>query len=228
MDHPFRSATFGGFNRQDVLAYLESTSKTTAEQQAALQAQLEEQQSQNEKVMQELEVLREQAAQLSRDLQSVTAQRDELQRNLDLANADLTTAQTKQQKTASDLADAQNEAAQWKATAAELEPDAQLYRAVKERTAGVELEAHRRAQAIQADAEEQARQLHQRMTQWLAKVEQEYDSLRTEVETTVSHAALQLDRASQSLNQVNLLLGEQDVVLKALTCSYDQVAHPEA
>ena len=26
MDHPFRSAAFGGFNRQDVLDYLEKTS----------------------------------------------------------------------------------------------------------------------------------------------------------------------------------------------------------
>ena len=33
MDHPFRSATFGGFNRQDVLTYLESTAKTAEEQQ---------------------------------------------------------------------------------------------------------------------------------------------------------------------------------------------------
>ena len=55
MDHPFRSATFGGFNRQDVLDYLESTSKTAAEQQTALQAQLEEQQASFNKVEEELE-----------------------------------------------------------------------------------------------------------------------------------------------------------------------------
>ena len=37
MDHPFRSSMFGGFNRQDVLDYLESTAKTAAEQQQGLQ-----------------------------------------------------------------------------------------------------------------------------------------------------------------------------------------------
>lgn len=31
MDHPFRSAAFGGFNRQDVLDYLEKTAAENAE-----------------------------------------------------------------------------------------------------------------------------------------------------------------------------------------------------
>ena len=30
MDHPFRSAMFGGFNRQDVLTYLETTAQEAA------------------------------------------------------------------------------------------------------------------------------------------------------------------------------------------------------
>jgi len=227
MDHPFRSATFGGFNRQDVLDYLESTSKTAAEQQTALQAQLEEQQASFNKVEEELEAFRQKAAQLEADLQKAVSQRDEAQRLLNLANADLTAIREQQALTTAQLATAQGEASLWQKKAEELEPDAQLYRAVKERTAGVELEAHRRAQAIQAEAQNQAQQLHQRMTAWLAKVEQEYDALRTEVETTVSHAALQLDRAGKSLDQVNALLGEQDVALKALTQSYEQITQPE-
>ena len=31
MDHPFRSAAVGGFNRQDVLAYLEERAKLAAQ-----------------------------------------------------------------------------------------------------------------------------------------------------------------------------------------------------
>lgn len=30
MDHPFRSAMFGGFNRQDVLEYLENSAQQAA------------------------------------------------------------------------------------------------------------------------------------------------------------------------------------------------------
>ena len=41
MDHPFRSAALGGFNRQDVLDYLEKTSAENAQRQQELQQKLE-------------------------------------------------------------------------------------------------------------------------------------------------------------------------------------------
>ena len=39
MDHPFRGAAFGGFNRQDVLTYLENTAREAAQQREALEQQ---------------------------------------------------------------------------------------------------------------------------------------------------------------------------------------------
>lgn len=220
MDHPFRSATFGGFNRQDVLTYLESTSKENTQKLESLQQQLEEQRASYEAALRDLEALRQQASQLEADLKQAQADRDEARRQLDQANAELSAVRTLQSQTARDLESAQADAARWQQSAAQLEPDAQLYRAVKERTAGVELEAHRRAQAIQEEAQAQAQQLHRNMEQWLAKVSKEYDALRSQVEATVSHAAAQLDRAGQSLEQVTTLLGEQDMALESLTQAY--------
>ena len=43
MDHPFRSAAVGGFNRQDVLDYLEKTAAENAQKQQELEKQLEQQ-----------------------------------------------------------------------------------------------------------------------------------------------------------------------------------------
>ena len=220
MDHPFRSATFGGFNRQDVLTYLESTSKENTQKLESLQQQLEEQRASYEAALRDLEALRQQASQLEADLKQAQADRDEARRQLDQANAELSAVRTLQSQTARDLESAQADAARWQQSAAQLEPDAQLYRAVKERTAGVELEAHRRAQAIQEEAQAQAQQLHRNMEQWLAKVSKEYDTLRSQVEATVSHAAAQQDRAGQSLEQVTTLLGEQDMALESLTQAY--------
>lgn len=222
MDHPFRSATFGGFNRQDVLTYLETTSKEHNQKQEALQQQLEELQVGHDAALQELEALRQQVARLESDLKQAQADQDEARRSLEQVNAELSAARTLQTQTARDLETAQADAQRWQQSAAQLEPDAQLYRAVKERTAGVELEAHRRAQAIQEEANAQALQLHRNMEQWLAKVSKEYDALRSQVEATVSHAAAQLDRAGQSLNQVTTLLGEQDMALESLTQAYQQ------
>ena len=104
---------------------------------------------------------------------------------------------------------------------AELEPGAAAYTAVKERAAGVELEAHCRAQNVLNEADRQARELRRGMEQWLGRVQVEYDALRSEVESTVSHAADQLEKAGKCLEQVTALLADQDVALEELSRAYD-------
>ena len=108
---------------------------------------------------------------------------------------------------------------------ARLEPDAAAYAAVEtDRSAGVELEAHRRAQGVLDQANSQARHLRQQMEQWMTRVGREYDALRTEVEATISHAADQLDKAGKCLEQVSALLSDQDVALEELSRAYDSTA----
>ena len=58
MDHPFRSAPLGGFNKQDVLAFLAEQSKQAAQAQQQLQEQLEGANRQAEPLRQEGEELR--------------------------------------------------------------------------------------------------------------------------------------------------------------------------
>ena len=53
------------------------------------------------------------------------------------------------------------------------------------------------------------------------RVQLEYDALRSEVESTVSHAADQLEKAGKCLEQVNALLADQDVALEELSRAYD-------
>lgn len=95
---------------------------------------------------------------------------------------------------------------------------------MKDRSAGVELEAHRRAQGVLDQANSQARHLRQQMEQWMTRVGREYDALRTEVEATISHAADQLDKAGKCLEQVSALLSDQDVALEELSRAYDSTA----
>ena len=66
------------------------------------------------------------------------------------------------------------------------------YAAIKERTAGMELEAHRRAQSVEARAKIMAGDLQRQMEQWMARVEQQYAQLRTEVESSVEQANQQI------------------------------------
>lgn len=85
----------------------------------------------------------------------------------------------------------------------------------------MELEAHCRAQNVLNEADGQARELRRGMEQWLGRVQLEYDALRSEVESTVSHAADQLEKAGKCLEQVNALLADQDVALEELSRAYD-------
>ena len=57
MDHPFRSAAVGGFNKQDVLTFLEAQAKQTAQAQQELQGRLEEAERQGETLRREREDL---------------------------------------------------------------------------------------------------------------------------------------------------------------------------
>ena len=88
MDHPFRSAVFGGFNRQDVLTYLENTAKESAQRQAELEKRLNESES----------LATRQDAQLAEQEERLTRlqqENQELRTRLDQANQALSTSQTR-------------------------------------------------------------------------------------------------------------------------------------
>ena len=199
MDHPFRSAAFGGFNRQDVLDYLEKTAAENARNQQELQRRLEEAEEDRRKLASQESDQEERVTILNRDRESLSQQLEQVKAVLE----------------------ASRERDSLRRRVAELEPGAAAYTAVKERAAGVELEAHCRAQNVLNEADRQARELRRGMEQWLGRVQVEYDALRSEVESTVSHAADQLEKAGKCLEQVTALLADQDVALEELSRAYD-------
>ena len=198
MDNQFRSAAFGGFNRQDVINYLERTAQEHTREMTDLRVQLEQ-------VQQEAEQLRGQLAQAQEQEQQV---RGELERN---------TADRESAREQSDLlAQTQEELTRLRGQIARLEPDAAAYAAIKERTAGIELEAHRRAQAIVDEAQAQAEQLRREQAAWLERVERDYYDLRAQVGTTVTQAASELERVRQGLDNITLCMNNQHNALDRL------------
>ena len=209
MDHPFRSAALGGFNRQDVLDYLEKMSAENAQRQQELQQNLEA-------AEEERRQLAAKTAEQEEQLSILHRERDSLSQQLEQAQQALAASQDREEAQERELAALRQERDSLKARVAELEPEA-----VKERTAGVELEAHCRAQNILDQANGQAKDLRRSMEQWMGRVEREYDALRSEVESTVSHAADQLEKANKCLDRMTALLSDQDVALEALSQAYD-------
>ena len=71
MDHPFRSAALGGFNKQDVLSFLEEQSKQSAQAQQWIQGQLDEANRQVDISRREGEEARQQLEEVRRELIAV-------------------------------------------------------------------------------------------------------------------------------------------------------------
>ena len=205
MDHQFRNAVFGGFNRQDVLDYLETLARENAQKRQELEQSIGRAEGERDELRAQKQALEEQK-------RALEGEKEELLR-------EQTARQTQQA-----LEESRREAEALREQVARLEPDAAAYAAVKDRSAGVELEAHRRAQGVLDQANSQARHLRQQMEQWMTRVGREYDALRTEVEATISHAADQLDKAGKCLEQVSALLSDQDVALEELSRAYDSTA----
>ena len=146
MDHPFRSAAFGGFNRQDVLDYLEKTAAENARKKQELQQRLEEAEEDRRKLASQESDQEERVTILNRDRESLSQQ-------LEQVKAVLEASREREEAQSRELEELRRERDSLRRRVAELEPGAAAYTAVKERAAGVELEAHCRAQNVLNEAD---------------------------------------------------------------------------
>ncbi len=192
MDNRFRGAAFGGFNRKDVINYITNAAAEQNEKVEQLNKQLSDMTAQRDEAQQR-------AARAEQTLAAMTGERDDCRRQ----------AQETAEK-AGRLPGLEAEVEQLRRRVSELEPDAAAYLAIKERAAGIELEAHQRAQGIVNEAKAEADKLQEQTRQWVLQVRREYDELRTVVESTVSHAAGDLDRVRQSLGNISLCMDRQN------------------
>lgn len=221
-EHQFRNTMFGGFNRQDVLDYLTSSAEKTNQE-------LQRQRESYETLEQELQASREEGTALKAELAQTRQEGEELKHQAEQLTAELarvTAAESRKgeelERVKAELAQAQAELEELRALVSRIAPDAEAYAAIKDRTAGMELEAHRRAQSVEARAKIMAGDLQRQMEQWMAKVEQQYAGLKNEIGSSVERANQQVLAASQSLSRVNELLEEQQTALKNVMGSYSE------
>ena len=198
MDNRFRSAAFGGFNRQDVMDYLERLVKEHNQALEQTNTQLTEARNEADQLREQAAQLREEARQAKEALERATAEQQNAQEQFDL------------------LAALRSENERLRRQADQCQADADAYAAIKERTAGIELEAHRRAQAIVDEAQAQAEQVRRELGQWLERVERDYYDLRAQVGTTVTQASSELERVRQGLDNISLCMQNQHSALERL------------
>lgn len=214
MKFQFRTAALGGFHKQDVLAYLEVSSREHAEKLTALQGELAE-----EKVARaELE---ERSADLDQRVRALTEENQRLAADLARREAELNQAAAQRDA-------AVTETTQLRAKMEQLEPAATAYESIKDRASAIELEAHSRALAIEGEAHRTARRIADEMEGWLRKFQAAYNRLRTDVDGTLGKAVEELHQTESELGKISEEFSCHDAALQVLREKMEILIGPQA
>ena len=208
-EHHFRTVAFGGFHKQDVLNYIASANKENQERIANLQQQAKQAQQEQEAMAEKLgsaESARQKNAAECERLSTALTQRTTA---LERAERELTALKTEHEKAAARLAELEE-------MLPRLEEDAAAYAALKDRTATIELEAHRTAQETVEQAQAQAAKFRSDLEAWLRRVQSAYQHLRTDVSATVTHLTGELERGKKALEEAAPAFRQHDEALAAL------------
>ena len=194
-NYSFKSVAFGGFDKQDVVRYLEQAS----EKAAAAQRKLEEE---NETLRTQVAEQAEQLDQLRAQLEELTGERDALQMKLgeeSAARADLEPLRLLEQ-----------DVARLTAERDALKPDAEAYAQFRERLGSIECEARNRADDLEDAAAAQTRRT-------VGEFRSQYQRLMSAFESTASHVNGELRKIEVTLSQLPRALDQTGAELNELS-----------
>ncbi len=204
MEFQFRKATFGGFQRQDVVDYLEKISKDHSTQLEELKEKLTQ-----------FEEMEERAARLEEENATLQGERDTARGEVDSLQAKLKGAEGE----IATLRQAELEAQE---KIFSLTPDAEAFRSVKDRAAGMELEAHVRAQKTIDDGTQQANMMYNQGKQWLDQMKGEYGTTRGELDIAIAHALDGLKNAKGALEVLGQTMAQRDRAMEQVVSQWNK------
>lgn len=190
----FRAA-LGGFNRQDVQAYIEQTAASHRQELEELQSRLDA----AERRSQELESALSSAETAK---SGAAAEEAKVRASLETSTRSLSRLRGELSQTESKLMVAKQELERLQAQVGRLEPMADSYVQLKDRVATVELDAHRKAQDTVSQAREEAERIRTETGEWLKGVLAQYDTLRRGMDGLLEQVAL-LSRGTESLGALD-------------------------
>lgn len=203
MSANFKTCLFGGFDREDVVSYIEQLSRESGEQIAELEAANETLRQKNQTMEGELLLMREQF--LSRSEQAKESEA------LQAQNAQL----------AEQVADLQAQLAAAREEAAALRFQAADYQSLRDHIADIEISAHRRTEEFRAAAIARLRQMIEEQSAWCEQAKERYSELSAQF-------AQKLQAAQELVAQpdVSGFMRMQEE-LEALSCSFDETPAEE-
>lgn len=190
-NYSIKSVAFGGFDKQDVVRYIEKA----AEEAAASQKALEEE---NSSLREQLRSFTEKAAALQEQLNHVTAEKDTLQQNYHQTLTELETLRPLAEK----LPNLQQEVDA-------LRPDAEAYIQFRERIGGIECDARKRADDLESATIAQLQQTVQLFRE-------QYQTLMRTFESTSAHVNSELRKVEVNLSQLPRAMDQVGAELNTL------------
>lgn len=205
----FRTVAFGGFHKQDVLNYITMSSK--------------ERQEQDSNLIISAECARKELDELREKYETAEAARRKYVAECERVSDALTQRTNALEQLERELAVLREEHGKMSARLSELdavlpklEADSEAYSQLKDHTATIEMEAHRKAQEILEQAQSKADQLRTDMESWLRRVQGTYQHLRTDLSATVTHLSGEIERGQKALAEAGGALRQHDETLAAL------------
>ena len=212
----FRTAALGGFQKQDVLDYIERSTKDHGDKVAQLQRELEEArralseaEEERASLTGELSAAQDRAQTLTGEKEAAAAAAEQARRETEALRGELAEERRRMAETEEALEHTMEEVER-------LRPGAEAFARLKDRTAGIELEAHCRAQGVQAEAEERAMKTREQVEQWLRRMQGEYDRIRGDIDAAVSQVSGGLAEAERIIGELSGVLTRQDGELEEL------------
>lgn len=182
----FRGSVFGGFNRGDVAAYITSVSK-----------QLNESKAEGLR-------LKEENAELNKKLEDLTAR-------VSVLEAENEELKSQNESLSSEKAEAGTLKEAAEALRAELDANAKAlseYELIKDRLSLVEVEACKRAQEIEAAANQKYQRVMETIGGIITSLKTEYEEIRSGTEITAAHLCGEMNRMEKRIELVSSVLGK--------------------
>ena len=205
----FRTVAFGGFHKQDVLNYITSTSKDYQNQSVDLKKKAEAAQRERDQLAAKYEAAESARKTYAADCERYSTTLTERTNALERTERELSALKEEYKMAVARLAELEEKFPR-------LEADAQAYAALKDHTATIELEAHRKAQETIDQAQAQAAKIRSELEGWLRRVQSTYQHLRTDMTATVNQLSGELERGFQALNEIPETFRQHDETLSEL------------
>lgn len=226
MDNSIFRSALNGFNRQDVMTYIERTQKETGEKTAELESQLEALRTSEAQLRTQLQERTQEKEDTAKELEELSARYQKAKEGWESGSAesDGLKSQLRDKDAAYELL--MDEKSQLEAQVAELEDEIAQRRREKEQVAQLELDARDRCDALMATAQEnalkigeqaaeraretlseaqaQAQAILQEAQEQITALAEKYQSLFDDFDTASAHITGELRRMDVAVSQLPL------------------------